>query len=193
MTEPAQRITVVRHGETQWSASGQHTGRTDIELTERGRESATRTGEFLRTEHFDRVWTSPLRRAYDTCALAGYADHAEVHDDLVEWDYGDYEGLKREEILTMAPAWQVWTDGAPGGESVEQVQRRVSGVVDQLLQLPGRTLIFAHGHLLRALAAAWVELSITEGRRMLLDTAAVGMLGWYHDRRALARWNVLPC
>lgn len=192
MIDPAQRITVVRHGETEWSASGQHTGRTDIELTARGRESAGRTGELLRSEHFDRVWTSPLRRAYDTCALAGYADHAEVHDELVEWDYGDYEGLRRDEIVTQAPDWQVWTDGAPGGESVEQVQERVSGVVQQLRRLEGHTLLFAHGHLLRALAAAWVELSITEGRRLLLDTSAIGTLGWYHDRRALARWNVLP-
>lgn len=192
MAVQEQLITVVRHGETEWSASGQHTGRTDIELTQRGRESAQRTGEFLRPEHFDRVWTSPLRRAYDTCVLAGFGDGAEVHDDLVEWDYGDYEGRRREEIIVGAPGWQVWTDGAPGGESVDQMQRRVEGVVAALLDLEGRTLIFAHGHLLRALAAAWVELPITEGRRMLLDTAAVGTLGWYHDRRALARWNVLP-
>lgn len=187
-----QRITVVRHGETEWSATGQHTGRTDIELTERGRESAKRTGALLRAEHYDRVWTSPLRRAHDTCALAGYADGARVHDELVEWDYGEYEGLTREQIVEQAPGWQVWTDGARGGESVDQLQQRVSGVVDELLSEDGHTLIFAHGHLLRALAAAWIELPITEGRRLLLDTAAVGGLGWYHDRRALARWNVLP-
>lgn len=192
MSDPAQRITVVRHGETEWSAGGQHTGRTDIELTERGRQSARRTGEFLRSERFDRVWTSPLRRARDTCVLAGYGDHAEVRDDLMEWDYGDYEGLKRPEILAEVADWQVWTDGAPGGESVQQLQERVSGVVTALLERPGHTLIFAHGHLLRALAAAWVELPITEGRRVLLDTAAIGTLGWYHDRRALVRWNVLP-
>jgi broad specificity phosphatase PhoE len=192
MPEQSQQITVVRHGETSWSATGQHTGRTDIELTERGRESATRAGGMLRSERFDRVWTSPLRRAHDTCTLAGFGDDASVHDELMEWDYGEYEGRTRQQIVVDAPGWQVWTDGVPGGESVEQVQQRVNGVVEELLDLPGHTLIFAHGHLLRALAAAWIELPITEGRRLLLDTAALGTLGWYHGRRALARWNVLP-
>jgi len=187
-----QRITVVRHGETEWSAAGRHTGRTDIALTGAGQDSARRTGQWLEAGSYDRVWTSPLRRAADTCALAGYGGDAEVHDPLMEWDYGDYEGLTRDEILAYTPDWLVWTHGAPGGESVASVQRRVDDTVAQLLELPGHTLLFAHGHLLRALAAAWVELPITEGRRLLLDTAAVGTLGWYHGRRALARWNVLP-
>lgn len=192
MDASGQRVTVVRHGQTEWSASGRHTGRTDIELTEQGRHDAGVVGARLGTQTFDRVWTSPLRRAADTCALAGYGDVAEPMDDLVEWDYGDYEGLVRAEIVADTPGWQVWTHGAPGGESVAAVQTRVDAVVARLLDAPGHTLIFAHGHLLRALAAAWVELGITEGRRLLLDTAATGTLGWYHGRRALAVWNIAP-
>jgi broad specificity phosphatase PhoE len=187
-----QRVTVVRHGETEWSASGRHTGRTDIALTDRGRESARRTGRWLATSTYQRVWTSPLRRAADTCAIAGYGDDAEVHEPLMEWDYGAYEGLTRDQIVDDTPDWMVWTHGAPDGESVADVQARVDATIARLLDLPGDTLLFAHGHLLRALAAAWMELPITEGRRLLLDTAAVGTLGWYHGRRALARWNVLP-
>lgn len=197
MTRPAfdvasQLITVVRHGATEWSETGQHTGRTDIPLTAAGEAAAARTGRWLDAQTFDRVWTSPLQRAARTCALAGYGDAADIHDDLVEWDYGEYEGRTSADIIEALPGWQVWTHGAPGGESVDDVQRRVDGVVDRLLGAPGHTLIFAHGHILRAVAAAWIELPVTEGRRLLLDTAAVGTLGWYHRRRALARWNVLP-
>jgi probable phosphoglycerate mutase len=189
---PDQRITVVRHGQTEWSANGRHTGRTDIALTDVGRASARRTGRWLDTTSYDRVWTSPLRRAADTCALAGHGDGAEAHDVLMEWDYGEFEGLTHEEIVADTPGWMVWTHGAPGGESVAAMQQRVDDTLARLLELRGHTLLFAHGHLLRALAAGWVELPITEGRRLLLDTAAVGTLGWYHGRRALARWNVVP-
>ncbi|CAN5916625.1 hypothetical protein BH23ACT10_BH23ACT10_08620 [soil metagenome] len=124
--------------------------------------------------------------------LAGYGDAAEVHDDLVEWDYGEHEGLTSAEIVSAVPGWQVWTHGATGGESADDVQARTSTIAARLLDAPGHTLIFAHGHLLRALAATWIELPVVEGRRLLLDTAAVGALGWYHDRRALARWNLQP-
>lgn len=191
--DPAsQLITVVRHGATAWSETGQHTGRTDIPLTGPGEAAARRTGAWLQRRHFDRVWTSPLQRAARTCSLAGYGDVATVHDDLVEWDYGAYEGRRGADIRAEHPGWQIWTDGAPGGETVADVQARVDGIVRRLLDAPGTTLIFAHGHILRAVAAVWVELSVTEGRRMLFDTAAIGALGWYHGRRALARWNVLP-
>lgn len=190
MQTSTQQITVVRHGETEWSAAGRHTGRTDIALTEHGREEAAAVGGLLRGQQFDRVWTSPLRRAADTCALAGFGDRAEVYDDLVEWDYGAHEGQTRQEILADRPGWDVWTFGARDGESVAAMQARVDKVIARLLDAPGHTLIFAHGHLLRALAAAWIELPVIEGRRLLLDTAATGVLGWYHDRRALARWNV---
>lgn len=189
MDDSVQEIVVVRHGETEWSAAGRHTGLADVVLTERGRRDAQAVGRRLDGQRFARVWTSPLRRAADTCALAGFGDRAQVYDDLVEWDYGDFEGRTRAQIVVDAPGWQVWTDGAPGGESLATMQARVDGVVARLVDAPGRTLIFAHGHLLRALAAAWVELSITEGRRLLLDTAGSGTLGWYHDRRALANWN----
>lgn len=192
--DPAsQLVTVVRHGATAWSETGQHTGRTDIPLTEEGEAAARRTGAWLRQQRrFDRVWASPLQRAARTCALAGYGDVATIHDDLVEWDYGEYEGRTGDDIRAERPGWQVWTHGAPGGETVADVQQRVDGIVRRLLDAPGNTLIFAHGHILRAVAAVWVELPVTEGRRVLFDTAAVGALGWYHGRRALARWNVLP-
>lgn len=190
MPDTTQRVVVVRHGQTQWSAAGQHTGSTDVELTDGGRRDARDVGELLRRSSYDRVWSSPLRRAHETCELAGYGDTAVIDDDLVEWDYGDYEGLTREQIVKNDPDWQVWTRGAPGGESVAAVRRRVDRVVERLLSADGRTLIFAHGHLLRALAARWIEQEVTEGRRLLLDTSAVGELGWYHERRALARWNI---
>ena len=185
-------IWIVRHGATEWSATGRHTGITDIALTERGREDARAAGAWLGQMTFDRVWCSPLRRAHDTCTLAGYGEAAEIDADLGEWNYGEYEGLTRPEILAKDPGWLVWTHGAPGGESPEQVQERTDRVVSRLLDAGGRTLIFAHGHLLRALATRWVEQPVTEGRRLLLDTGAAGELGWYHGRRALARWNLVP-
>lgn len=190
MQRGEQRIVVVRHGETRWSAAGRHTGSTDVELTAAGRRDAQQVGALLRRSSFDRVWASPLSRAHQTCELAGYIDVATVDENLVEWDYGVYEGLTREQIVARDPGWQVWTHGAPGGESVVAVQRRVDRVVERLLDAAGRTLIFAHGHLLRALAARWIEQEVTEGRRLLLDTSAVGELGWYHQRRALVRWNL---
>lgn len=192
MSETRQLVVVVRHGETEWSATGRHTGITDIALTERGREDARAAGAWLGQMTFDRVWCSPLRRAHDTCTLAGYGEAAEIDADLGEWNYGEYEGLTRPEILAKDPGWLVWTHGAPGGESPEQVQERTDRVVSRLLDAGGRTLIFAHGHLLRALATRWVEQPVTEGRRLLLDTGAAGELGWYHGRRALARWNLVP-
>jgi broad specificity phosphatase PhoE len=192
MTEDTQRIVVVRHGETEWSRTGRHTGRTDVPLTDGGRHDAQRVGQWLGTETFDRVLTSPLQRAADTCALAGFGEVAEVDPTLVEWDYGEYEGRRSEEILAEQPDWQIWTHGAAEGETVERMQGRVTEVCERLLDLDGRTLVFAHGHFLRALAAAWIELPVTEGRRLLLDTGATGELGWYHRRRALANWNVRP-
>lgn len=190
MQQTSQRVVVVRHGQTRWSAAGQHTGLTDVELTDGGRRDARAVGVVLRRSSFDRVWTSPLRRAHETCVLAGYGDVATIDDDLVEWDYGEYEGLVREQVVERDPGWQVWTHGAPGGESVADVQERVDRVVERLLTAGGRTLIFGHGHTLRALAARWIEQDVTEGRRLLLDTSGSGELGWYHDRRALAHWNM---
>lgn len=187
-----QQVTVVRHGQTEWSAAGRHTGRTDVGLTARGEQDARAAGRWLADTDYSHVWASPLRRAFDTCTLAGFGERAEVVDDLVEWDYGRFEGLTRAEILEQSSGWLVWTHGAPNGESVAALQARVDRIVGRLLETRGQTLLFAHGHLLRALAAAWMELPITEGRRVLLDTGALGTLGWYHERRALVRWNVTP-
>ena len=192
MSEERQRITVVRHGQTEWSRSGQHTGRSNIALTRDGEEDAKRVGAWLRGRTFDNVCTSPLKRAADTCALAGYGDVAEVVDDLMEWDYGEYEGRTNAEVVAEQADWQIWTHGSNEGESVYQMETRVRGVTRWLLDLEGSTLLFAHGHFLRALAASWMELPVTEGRRVLLDTGAIGELGWYHGRRALARWTFTP-
>ena len=185
-----QLIIAARHGQTEWSASGQHTGRTDIALTAEGEAQAERLGRWLADERFDHVWTSPLQRAAETCRLAGFGDRAEVVEDLQEWDYGEYEGRTRTDIHGEDPGWDVWTSGAPGGESVEQMAARVQRLVGRLGDTSGRVLLFAHGHLLRSLACAWIDLPIRAGARLPLDTAAMGHLGRYHGRRALHRWNV---
>lgn len=192
MSQQRHLITVVRHGATEWSKTGQHTGRSNIPLTPDGEEDAKKLGVWLDGREFDNVYTSPLKRAQDTCNLAGWGDRAIVHDDLMEWDYGEFEGRTNAEVVAERPNWQIWTHGSHEGETVYQMETRIRRVTQWLLDHEGTTLLFAHGHFLRALAASWMELPVTEGRRVLLDTGAVGELGWYHGRRALARWNFTP-
>lgn len=173
---------LARHGETAWTISGQHTGLTDLPLTERGERNARRLGERLNGLTFARVFTSPLQRATRTCALAGFGDAAEVDRDLVEWDYGRYEGRRTAEILAERPNWQLFRDGCPGGESPDQVSVRADRVVSRVRAVHGDVLLFSSGHFLRMLAARWLGLEPAAGRYFLLGTASLSALGYEHAR-----------
>jgi probable phosphoglycerate mutase len=180
----------IRHGETEWSRSGRHTGRTDIPLNEAGRRAAKAIGRALSTIEISRALSSPLQRARDTCELAGLADRMDIDPDLVEWDYGDYEGLTPEEIQRRAPGWLIFVDGCPGGERPAEVKERVDRVIARVRATSGRVAVFAHGHLLRALTARWIELPLTAACHFLLDTATLTELAYYRGIPALRRWNV---
>lgn len=184
-------VAIVRHGETAWSISGQHTGRTDIPLTPRGERDAQTLRGRLDGIEFDAVFTSPLQRASKTCALAGFGDRAEAEPGLAEWDYGDYEGLTSAEIHRHDPDWVIYRDGCPGGESVEAITARVDRVVARLKAIGGRTLVFTHGHLGRVLAARWLGLPLGEARMFVLGTAALSVLGHENslDRPVIRLWN----
>jgi len=179
----------VRHGDTAWSRSGRHTGRTDVPLEEEGRRQAVELGRRLAGHRFARVLTSPLERARQTCDLAGFAGVAEVCDDLREWDYGEYEGLTTDQIRSGRPGWSLWRDGAPGGETAADVGRRADRVVSAARGVPGDVLVFAHGHLLRVVGARWVGLEPTAGGLLALAPATVSVLGWERDTAVVARWN----
>lgn len=184
-------VVLVRHGDTSWSLSGQHTGLTDIPLTAKGESQARVLAPLLAAQSFSRVLVSPLQRARRTCELAGLGDQAEVDADLVEWNYGAYEGLTTEEIHRNAPGWQVFADGCPEGESPQQVGERVDRVLARLrAEDPrGPAILFAHGHLLRVLTARWLEMPPREGGRFLLDTATLNVLSDYRGTAALRCWN----
>lgn len=189
MTDSAQKIYVFRHGATAWSSAGRHTGVTDVPLTDAGRRNAERLQPLLRGLSLARVMTSPLQRASQTCRLAGVGDRAEVVKDLVEWNYGDYEGLTREQIQRERPGWSIFTDGCPNGELPADVARRVDRVIDTLRGNGGDAALFAHGHLLRVLAARWLGQPPGDGRLFVLDTATFNILGYYHGCPALLCWN----
>jgi probable phosphoglycerate mutase len=182
-------LVLVRHGETEWSRSGRHTGRTDIPLTARGCAEAESAGIRLGGRRFVRVLTSPLSRAAETCRLAGFADGAELCDDLLEWDYGAYEGRTTHEIRVERPGWTIWHDGAPGGERAVQVGERADRVIAMTEDAVGDVAVFAHGHFLRVLAARWLGLDPTEGRLIALDPATISVLGHEHEWNVLRRWN----
>ena len=185
-------VTLVRHGETAWSASGKHTGRTDVPLTEEGVRKATRLKERLAAETFDRVFTSPLQRAARTCALAGFGDRAVNDPDLLEWNYGDNEGRTTAEILAARPGWLLFRDGCPRGESAADVGARADRVITRLREADDRAIVFSSGHILRVLAARWLGLAPSEGRLFKLDTASVSVLGYEHgskDEPVIALWN----
>lgn len=184
------RLWLVRHGETEWSASGRHTGSTDLPLTQAGRSAGTALSATLAGHSFSAVLTSPLRRAHETCMLAGLGEHARVTEDLCEWDYGDYEGLTTEEIRRTRPRWTVFADGCPGGESVDEVAARADRVIATARLTDGDTIAFSHGHLLRVLAARWVELPPQAGAHLALATASVSVLGWERDVPVIASWDV---
>ena len=181
MSESLPIVYLARHGETAWSLSGQHTGLTDLPLTERGERNARRLEERLRGLTFARVFTSPLVRAARTCELAGFEGVAEVDRDLLEWDYGDYEGRRTREIHAQRPDWQLFRDGGPGGETPEQVGVRADRVVSRVRAIHGNVLLFSSGHFLRVLAARWLGLEPGAGRYLLLSTASVSALGYEHN------------
>ena len=182
------RVWLVRHAETEWSRSGRHTSVTDLPLTAEGERIARELGPRLAVEPFDLVLTSPRQRARHTAALAGFP-HARVDEDLVEWFYGDYEGVTTVEIRRTVPGWTVWTHPSPGGETAEQVTERLDRVVARLRELDGRALVFGHGHALRAVAARWIEQPVTEGRFLKLDTGTVSVLGYDREFPAILHWN----
>jgi broad specificity phosphatase PhoE len=185
---------LMRHGETAWSLSGQHTGRTDIPLTEQGEQDARGLAERLHAVEFSRVFTSPLQRARRTCELAGLGDFAEIEPDLAEWDYGDYEGQRPADIRAARPGWNVFRDGCPGGESPAQVSERADRVIARLRALEGDIAIFSHGHFGRALAARWIGLEIWQAQNLLLSTASISILGYEHNVAevpAIVLWNVV--
>lgn len=183
------RLVLARHGETAWSKSGQHTGRTDLPLTELGREQARRLGAALVGRTFSRVLSSPLRRAVDTAGLAGFGDRVELIDDLREWDYGIYEGRTRADIARDVPGWTVWSKPIVGGESLAALGRRADRVIDSILPTGGDVLVFSHGHFLRVLAARWIETAPRTASRLELWTATISELGWEQDRRVVEVWN----
>ncbi len=186
-----QIVYLARHGETAWSVSGRHTGRTDLPLTERGEQNARRLGERLRQIPIAYVLTSPLARAARTCELAGFGGVATVDRDLVEWDYGRYEGLRTAEILAQRPAWLLFRDGCPGGESPEQVGARADRVLERIRPLEGNVLLFSSAHFLRVLAARWLAVDAAGGRHLVLGTASLSALSYEHDpsEPVIRLWN----
>jgi broad specificity phosphatase PhoE len=185
---PHPRAVIVRHGETEWSRAWRHTGRTDLPLTEAGRAAAARLKPMLAGWSFALVLTSPLQRARQTAALAGFPD-ARACDDLLEWDYGDDEGRTSAEIREERPGWLIWTDGPKNGETIDQVAERADRVIERVLHAGGDTLCFAHGHILRILSARWIDSPPQLAQRLLLATAAPSTLGWEHDYRSIERWS----
>ena len=183
-------VFAIRHGETAWSLSGQHTGATDIPLTDNGRRFAERMRPVLATKVFELVLCSPMQRARETCQLAGLGDRAIIDSDLVEWNYGDYEGLTPEQIDESAPGWLIFRDGCPGGEAPEQVGARVDRVIARSRAVAGNTALFAHGHLLRVLTARWLGLEPSAGRLFRLDTGTLSVLGTEHEQTVISAWNL---
>jgi broad specificity phosphatase PhoE len=182
-------IVVVRHGQTEWSAAGRHTSRTDLELIEEGRAQAAAIGARLAQWSFSLVLSSPLLRARQTCELAGYGDRAMIVEDLREWDYGEYEGLTTPEIRERRPSWILWRDGCPGGERPDEVSARADGVLDRVRGAGGDVLVFAHGHILRVLAARWTGSEVAFGRRLALSAGSLSVLGFERKTEVLWRWN----
>ena len=184
-----QHAYLIRHGETAWSRSGQHTGTTDIPLTDLGQRVARCLEPILARETFALVLSSPLERAKHTSVLAGFGERARIDRDLAEWDYGEYEGLTTGEIRMKAPDWTIFNDGCPGGESPEQVRARADRVIARIQSTEGHVALFAHGHLLRVLAARWLGLPTSAGSWFLLDTATVSILSYYRGTPAIKQWN----
>jgi probable phosphoglycerate mutase len=189
MDDSGPELWLVRHGETEWSRLGRHTGRTDIPLTEAGRAQAAAVARKLSGHEFAMVLSSPLARALDTARLAGFGDRVETTDDLLEWDYGADEGLTTKQIRRERPGWTVWRDGPKDGETADEVAERVDRAIERVRSATGDVLVFAHGHVLRLLAARWLGEPPTEGRLFALSTATVSVLGWERETAVIERWN----
>jgi broad specificity phosphatase PhoE len=185
----ASEVVLVRHGETEWSREGKHTGHTDVPLTERGRRQAPAVGAALQGRRFARVLTSPLARALETCRLAGFGDVAELRDELREWDYGAFEGRTTIEIRAEVPGWTLWREGVPEGETIDQVAARVDRVIAELRAGEGDALLFAHGHVLRVLTARWLGLEPQAGALFALDPASISALGYEREASVIRLWN----
>ena len=186
------KLWLVRHGETEWSRSGQHTGRTNIPLTPAGEAKASAIGRYLGGKKFALVLASPLQRAWETCRLAGYSEVAEKEPDLMEWWYGAYEGRTSADIRKDVPEWNIWKNGVVGGETVEQVGERARRVIERATAIEGDVALFAHGHVLRILTACWLGLEPAGGRLFALDTACLSILGFEREIRVIQRWNQPP-
>jgi broad specificity phosphatase PhoE len=182
-------VWLVRHAETEWSLSGKHTGRTDVPLTDAGRARARELGARLRDRQFQLVLVSPRERARETARLAGLADACQVREDLLEWDYGEYEGITTLEIRETRPDWYLWTDGVPGGETAEEIGARCDRIVEEILGVDGDVAIFAHGHVLRVLGARWLEAPVSFGGRLYLTTGSLSVLGFEREVRVIRLWN----
>jgi probable phosphoglycerate mutase len=191
MSDPLPEVYLARHGETAWTISHQHTGKSDIPLTERGERNAGGLGERLRGMAFAKVLVSPMHRALRTAELAGLAQEAEVDADLMEWDYGEYEGLTTAEIRRRRPGWDLFRDGCPGGESVEAIGTRADRAIARMRPIEGRTILFGHSHFFRVLAARWIRQPPGDGRFYLLGTASLSILGYEHtfDEPVIRLWN----
>jgi len=195
MTEPRQKLYLIRHGQTAWSLSGQHTGRTDIPLTEQGEQEARNLIPWLRSIRFDRVFTSPRQRAHRTCALSGLGAAAEIEPDLAEWDYGEYEGKRSVDIRKIRPGWNAFQDGCPGGEMPSDVAARADRLIARLAPMEGNIALFSHGEFGLVLAARWIGLPVIEGQHFSLSTASLSCLGYnpaHPDVRVIALWNATP-
>jgi len=183
------RLWLMRHGETEWSRDGAHTSRTDLPLTTEGELRAANLKRLLGGHSFALVLTSPLRRAIDTCRLAGYGETAQITPDLCEWDYGIYEGRTTSDIQTENPGWTIWTGTPPGGETAEQVGARADRVIERAVSAAGDAALFGHGHMLRVLAARWLAVPPVDGRFFALSTGSVSVLGYEREARVIERWN----
>jgi probable phosphoglycerate mutase len=195
MSPPPLNLFLIRHGQTEWSLSGRHTGRTDIPLTSIGEDEARRLQPHLEKLHFDHVFTSPMQRARQTCALAGLGAHAEVEPDLSEWDYGEYEGETSTDIRKARPGWLVFADGCPGGETPAQISARADRLVARLALMRGHVALFSHGHFSLVLAARWIGLPVVMGQHFQLGTASLNILSTnpaHPDIRVISLWNATP-
>jgi probable phosphoglycerate mutase len=184
------QLWLVRHGETEWSATGRHTGRTDVPLTDAGRVAAQRLAAILHDRTFELVLTSPMRRAVETCELAGFAGGALTTGDLCEWDYGEYEGVTTDEIRRKHPGWTIFFDGCPGGETLEEVATRADRIIQRVRATDGPVIAFGHGHILRVIGARWIGAPSIVGANLVLSTATVSVLGWEREAPAILRWNL---